>query len=97
MWNLYLGSGGSEALPDDKTRGYAVPALAKDLSGFPSTLVLTAQWDNLTNDGIAFAHRLLENGVPTEIHVRLGVSFSLDDITELSSRTIEEHSTSLTS
>lgn len=67
MWQLYLPHGSAGL--DPKTRGYAVPALAENLSGLPPTLLLCAQWDDLTNDAISFAHRLLENGVPTEIHV----------------------------
>ncbi len=67
MWEMYLPQG-IEGL-DERTLGYAVPALAKDLSGLPPTMVLCAQWDDLTNDAIAFAHRLLESGVSTEIHV----------------------------
>ncbi|KAF4576274.1 hypothetical protein EYR40_000514 [Pleurotus pulmonarius] len=66
MWEMYLPQG-IEGL-DERTLGYAVPALAKDLSGLPPTMVLCAQWDDLTNDAIAFAHRLLESGVSTEIH-----------------------------
>ena len=54
---------------NEKVQGYAVPALAKNLTGLPPTMVVCAQWDDLTNDAIGFAHRLLESGVPTEIHV----------------------------
>lgn len=74
MWEMYLPQG-IEGL-DERTLGYAVPALAKDLSGLPPTMVLCAQWDDLTNDAIAFAHRLLESGVSTEIHVCSSYSVS---------------------
>jgi len=67
MWQIYLPQG-SDAL-EPRIRGYAVPAREKDISKLPPTLILCAQWDDLTNDAIMFAHRLLENGVPTEIHV----------------------------
>ncbi|EGN92174.1 hypothetical protein SERLA73DRAFT_191521 [Serpula lacrymans var. lacrymans S7.3] len=76
MWDLYLPEG-SSAL-DAKTRGYAVPVHAEDLKGLPSTMVLCAQWDDLTNDAILFAHRLLEAGVPTEIHTYRG-TFHISD------------------
>ncbi|TFK53231.1 alpha/beta-hydrolase [Heliocybe sulcata] len=66
MWELYLPQG-LESL-DPKVRGYAVPNLADNLHHLPPTMLLCAQWDDLTNDGIAFGHKLLEAGVPTEIH-----------------------------
>ncbi|KAJ8517143.1 hypothetical protein ONZ45_g5620 [Pleurotus djamor] len=66
MWEMYLPQGITHL--EQPTLGYAVPALANDLSQFPPTMVLCAQWDDLTNDAIAFAHRLLESGVATEIH-----------------------------
>ncbi|KZT22920.1 alpha/beta-hydrolase [Neolentinus lepideus HHB14362 ss-1] len=66
MWDLYLPHGVDTL--DHKAKGYAVPSLADNLQGLPPTMLLCAQWDDLTNDAITFGHRLLEAGVPTEIH-----------------------------
>ncbi|KAL0945987.1 hypothetical protein HGRIS_012265 [Hohenbuehelia grisea] len=74
MWNLYLPHG-SEAL-DAPTRAYAVPAFAENFADLPP--ILCAQWDDLTNDAIAFAHRLLEQGVAVEIHTYRG-TFHVSD------------------
>ena len=68
-WQFYLPNG-SDAL-DPVTRSYVVPALATDLTGLPQTMMMCAQWDDLTDDAIAFASRLLQAGIPTEIHVSL--------------------------
>ena len=84
MWHLYLPTSALQKLTFPE-RGYVVPAEYRDedapggsgvgLRGLPPTLVLTAQWDDLTNDAIKFASRLLEAGVPTEIHVRFWSDF----------------------
>lgn len=66
MWELYLPQGVDNL--DLKMKGYAVPSLATNLKDLPPTMLLCAQWDDLTNDAIAFGHKLLEVGVPTEIH-----------------------------
>jgi acetyl esterase/lipase len=59
-WRHYLG-----AMPASP---YAAPARAADLSGLPPTYIATSEFDPLRDEGICFALRLLEAGVPVELH-----------------------------
>lgn len=54
------------ARPEDAQNPYASPMLAKDLSGLPSTLIVTAEMDVLTSDGEHYAQRLREAGIEVE-------------------------------
>ncbi|MEO7448814.1 MAG: alpha/beta hydrolase fold domain-containing protein [Humibacillus sp.] len=63
-WQWYLG--GKEA--DE----YAAPARAQDLSGLPPTFIDVGSVDLFRDEDIAFASRLMEAGVPTELHVNPG-------------------------
>jgi len=61
-WRCYLGDAVGEVSP------YASPAIAKDLSGLPPAFVSTMEFDPLRDEGIEYALRLLQAGVPVELH-----------------------------
>lgn len=64
-WRYYLGGDG-EASP------YAAPMRAADLSGLPPAFVTVCEFDPLRDEGIAYAQRLVQFGVPTELHLYPG-------------------------
>lgn len=65
-WRHYLG-------PDIagwvEVSEYAAPARAADLSGLPPAYVSVCTHDPLRDEGIDFAQRLVQAGVPTELHL----------------------------
>ena len=63
-WDWYLGG-----KPAD---GYAAPARAEDLSGLPPAFIDVGEVDLFRDEDIDFAARLLQAGVPTELHVYPG-------------------------
>lgn len=70
IWAHYLGAGvrpGSAAVSQ-----YAAPARAKDLSGLPPAYVVLCEFDPLRDEGIEYAHRLVQAGVSTELHLYAG-------------------------
>ncbi|MFV8127148.1 alpha/beta hydrolase [Streptomyces syringium] len=58
-WQHYLGSGAATH--------YAAPARAEDLTGLPPAFVGVCEFDPLRDEGITFAHRLIQAGVKTEL------------------------------
>jgi acetyl esterase len=56
-WDQYL------ATPEDGENELASPLRAADLSGFPPTVVVTAGYDPLRDEGRDLAHRLTDAGV----------------------------------
>ena len=63
-WDWYLGGG----KPDQ----YAAPTLAEDLSGLPPAFIDVGTVDLFRYEDIAFANRLMQAGVPCELHVNPG-------------------------
>lgn len=60
---------------------YAFPAYCGDLEGLPPHYIIAAEYDPLRDDGIRYAVRLLEAGVPCELVVapRVGHGFCVVD------------------
>jgi len=63
-WRWYLGNG--------KPDHYAAPARAEDLAGLPATFIDVGTVDLFRDEDIALATRLMQAGVPTELHVNPG-------------------------
>jgi acetyl esterase len=61
LWSLYLDR------PEDWQNPYSVPLSSVDLQNLPPTIIVTAEYDVLRDDGIVYANRLSENGV-TVVH-----------------------------
>jgi acetyl esterase/lipase len=83
-WRHYLGA--APATP------YAAPARAADLSGLPAAYIATAEFDPLRDEAIAYALRLLQAGVPVELHQWPGTFHGSQAIltAEISQRQITE-------
>ncbi len=63
-WNWYLGG-----KPADQ---YAAPTRAEDLSGLPPAFIDVGTVDLFRDEDISFAQRLMQAGVPVEMHVHPG-------------------------
>jgi len=62
-WRWYLGTDhGGEVSP------YASPPIADDVSGLPPAYISVMEFDPLRDEGIHYGLRLLEAGVPVELH-----------------------------
>lgn len=63
-WAWYLGG-----KPADQ---YAAPARCEDLAGLPPTFIDVGTVDLFRDEDIVFAQRLMQAGVPTELHIHPG-------------------------
>jgi acetyl esterase/lipase len=73
-WRAYLGrdGGGAEVLP------YAAAARATDLSNLPPAYIPVGALDLFVDENIEYAQRLVQAGVPTELHVYPGAFHGFD-------------------
>ena len=74
MWLHYLGEDTDRSIVSP----YAAPARATDLSGLPPAFVMVNGLDPLRDEGIDYARRLMEAGVPVELHVVPGAYHGAD-------------------
>jgi acetyl esterase len=61
FWNHYLPDAGARSHP------YASPLRADDLTGLPPAVLVVADLDPLRDEGLAYAARLAESGVPLRL------------------------------
>jgi acetyl esterase/lipase len=59
---------------------YAAAARAEDLTGLPPAFIAVGALDLFVDEDLAYAHRLLRAGVPTELHVYPGAFHGFLDI-----------------
>ena len=68
-WRAYVG----EAVGGEGVSSYAAAARATNLSGLPPTYIAVGTLDLFLDEDIEYARRLMEAGVPTELHVYPGL------------------------
>lgn len=73
-WSALLGGTPGAA----GTSPYAAPARAVDLRSLPRTLITVGQLDLFLEEDIDYATRLMQAGVPTELHVYPGAYHGFD-------------------
>ena len=73
-WKMYLAD-----LSGDVS-AYASPAMAEDLSGLPPAYIMVGNLDPFRDEDIAYAQRLMEVGVPVELHVIPGATHAFEGV-----------------
>lgn len=73
-WRCYLG----ELFGTEEVPAYAAPARAEDLDGLPPTGIWVGTADGFCDEDINYAQRLIQAGVPTELHVYPGATHAFD-------------------
>jgi acetyl esterase/lipase len=71
-WRYYLGE------RDGDVPAHAAPARAADLTGLPPAFLLGCDFDPLRDEGLRYAARLLDAGVPVELHQYPGTVHGFD-------------------
>jgi acetyl esterase len=87
MWDHYLG------VKRDYVSNYAAPGRSNDLADLPPAYIMTAEFDPLRDEGIAYGQRLLQAGISVELHNFPGTCHGFDLIApniELSRRAVDE-------
>jgi acetyl esterase/lipase/3-phenylpropionate/cinnamic acid dioxygenase small subunit len=75
-WRAYLGPhAGGQDVP-----AYAAPARAADLAGLPPAFIAVGGADLFRDESVEYASRLLEAGVPAELHVYPGAPHGFEVI-----------------
>ena len=90
-WKAYLG----DLFDSDEVPGYAAPARATDLSGLPPAYIVVGSLDIFLDEDIAYTRRLLDAGVPAELHIYPGGPHGFHGLTlapdsELSQRALAD-------
>lgn len=78
MWRHYLGG----ADPSAASSPYAAPARSEDLRNLPPAYVMTSDFDAVRDEGLEYAQRLIEAGVPTELHHYPGTFHAFDTLSD---------------
>ncbi len=73
MWNLYLKNG------YQGMRKYAVPLKSDNFKDLPAAYVEPCEMDTLRDEGIEYAQKLMEAGIPTELNVIKGAYHGFDE------------------
>jgi acetyl esterase/lipase len=68
--------------PTDARKGWFSPALADDLAGLPPAYIVTGALDLFLDEDVAYARRLIDAGVPTELHVYPGAIHAFEMVPE---------------
>lgn len=74
-WDHYLGA---RVRGTDKVSIYDAPARAKDLSNLPPTFIEVGACEPFRDEDVAYAMKLWEHGIPTELHVWPGAWHGYD-------------------
>jgi triacylglycerol lipase len=70
--------------PVDARKGWFSPALADDLAGVAPAYISTGALDLFLDEDLAYARRLVDCGVPTELHVYPGAIHAFEMVPETS-------------
>ena len=87
VWTRASNVFGWEALrgdytPGDARKGWFSPSLAEDLAGLPPTVILTGSLDLFFDEDLAYARRLVDAGVPVELHSYAGAIHAFNVMAE---------------